>query len=86
MNLKPMWTLAKGGAKFARAWITGDRASESDRAARREVCLACPSRVRTKVMGADGPSDWCGQPFTETLRTCGCLIPAKISIASESCP
>lgn len=86
MNLKPLWTIAKGGAKYAIAHATGDVAPEPVRELRAQICRDCPSRVRTKVLGADGPSDWCGQPFIETSQTCGCLLPAKISVASESCP
>lgn len=76
---------ARGGRTFALAIARGDIAPRKIIAQRREICQACPSRVR------QWGSDWCGEPYrdrtmAEQNPTCGCLLAGKLVVASEKCP
>ena len=75
-----------GAAKYAAAIASGDIASEEVTEQRREVCRACPSRVRKSPMPGVAESDWCGSPMEETEKTCGCLLFAATMVASKECP
>ena len=77
----PLWIGAKGAARYAGAWLAGDRASDEETERRRAVCRACPTRT------VKWDSDFCGAPFIEAPGvSCGCLCSAKTAIASEQCP
>lgn len=75
-----------GAAKFAAAVATGDVADDGTTEARRDICRACPSRVRKIAPGAAFESDWCGEPLSPTDATCGCLLLGKTMVKSERCP
>lgn len=75
-----------GATKFLSAVMSGDRSSNEEVAARREVCKMCPYRVRKVAPGAVAESDWCGEPLVVTANTCGCLVAGKTLVASEKCP
>lgn len=75
---------AHGFERYRAAVESGDIAGPEDIDVRRSKCAACPSLVTARG------SSWCGQPFEDHTRaprpTCGCLVGAKIIVASEQCP
>lgn len=82
------WIGMRGAGKYLDAVAAGDVATEDEVKRRLAVCLACPARMADQdVPEAAG---WCGPPFEAAELpdgpTCGCLIDAKASVASEMCP
>lgn len=55
--------------------MRGDVASLETQAARVRKCAACPHATRHTLLGR--PALWCGEPFVEADRTCGCLVAAE---------
>ena len=86
MSLARALTAIKGGARFGMALMRGDEAPERDREARIALCRRCPERRVVAPLGAVAESSWCGEPFVESDRSCGCLLAGKTAVASESCP
>lgn len=85
---------AKGATKYLAAIARGDVCTEEIQAMRLATCKRCPWLTTDTAPGALAPSSWCGKPLAPNLhertppgeRTCGCLIPLKITVASERCP
>jgi hypothetical protein len=85
---------AKGAERFLPALARGDVATEEIQAMRIATCKRCPWMQTEQAPGATGESTWCGKALTPREgpevppgeRTCGCLLAAKVAVASESCP
>lgn len=85
---------AKGAERFLPALAAGDVASEEIQAMRIATCRRCPWMRTETAPGAGSESSWCGKALTPREgpevppgeRTCGCLLAAKVAVASEACP
>jgi len=86
------WVGLKGAERYVRAVAGGDVAGPALRARRLATCAGCPAA--TPAAGGRILAGYCGEPLVDlthagvpvTERTCGCLLPAKASVASERCP
>lgn len=82
------WVGMRGAARYMRAVAAGDVAEGGAVAERLAVCRGCPGAVPDADLGDDAM--WCGGPGAEVgpdgMPTCGCLLPAKASVGSETCP
>lgn len=72
-------TGVKGCSSFAKAVASGDVASPEEFQAKRLVCMDCEDRVER------WGSSWCGDPFVETDRTCGCNLAGMLRVRSKRC-
>lgn len=85
------WVALTGAGRYLSAVLAGDVCDDDETRRRLGVCAACPHATplpggppATVLPGYCGPAlvDRTDQPEP----TCGCLLQAKASVASESCP
>lgn len=74
LSREHVWTAMRGAETYRDAIARGDVASDSLLADRSAKCAACELAVRVPSQLSDTEKVYCGQPFTETVRTCGCLV------------
>jgi len=86
-----VWLGVRGAGRYARAVASGDVADDEgidERLYGQRGCKNCPARTITSEGGY--VASWCGTPLVEGRDdlgpTCGCLVEAKASVASEACP
>lgn len=85
------WVSLRGSQKYVKAVASGDIALPQQVVARLEICQKCPALVEETHLPHATPG-WCGPPLESHMkiaqedRTCGCLVRAKIHVASETCP
>ena len=93
-KLRPshLWVGVRGAGRYAKAIASGDVASDQvvqERLCGERGCLSCPCVTSTTEPGGY-VAHWCGTPLTVATDddggTCGCLVEAKASVASEACP
>ena len=76
------WTGLKGAARYVAARAAGDVASPEQERDRAATCAACPNLVRREAVALWGFQAmpvlfFCGEPLTETAKTCGCITLAQ---------
>ncbi len=100
LSASQAWTAVKGAARYVAAVASGDVVTTTEAIGRLARCQRCeafterPDPVRLTIDGT--PTElhayYCGEPFKESARTCGCLLavgqsPAgKMLVGSEQCP
>jgi hypothetical protein len=79
--------IAKGIKGLAKAALRIDRADPEFVQQRNEICKACP--VARKCSKNSTTVCWCGNlmdGIAGKSTACGCFLPAKLRIKSETCP
>lgn len=90
MRVRDVGRIMAAAHAYLHAAITGNVATDEERAAQRAACAACESRVDVTVRGKS--ASYCGEPFVDHIDadppTCGCPIDgiALTSPAFKSCP
>lgn len=95
LSREQVWTAMRGAETYRDAIAQGDVASDTLLADRGSKCSACELAVRIPSPLSSIEKVYCGQPFTETARTCGCLVGVTVegafvaggkpSVRSSSC-
>jgi len=85
---RSVWIGMQGAAKYALAIAAGDEAGEDLEDQLICECGVCTARTPDAAIPAS--AGWCGTPLMAEVRddgpTCGCLLEAKASVGSETCP
>jgi len=84
LSREHLWTAMRGAETYRDAVARGDVASDTLRADRGAKCAACELAVRVPSQLSDTEKVYCGQPFTETARTCGCLVGVTVNGVFEA--
>jgi len=84
LSREHVWTAMRGAETYREAIARGDVASDTLLADRAAKCAACELAVRVPSPLSSIEKVYCGQPFTETARTCGCLVGVTVNGVFEA--